>query len=148
MDMHVPFSPTRLPPRLPYDTEQSSLYSRALSVSTLNTALCACGPQTSLAALGSTLTVGVPCFLTWGPSLTAVDARCNWITTNYANHCLNLFFVFKLCLVSPRCSMTLSALLISCLIYKTVVSCSNQCVFRPPIKVLWLNILRKITFLT
>ena len=56
-------------------SEQSSLYSRALSVSTLNTALCACGPQTSLAALGSTLTVGVPCFLTWGPSLTAVDAR-------------------------------------------------------------------------
>ena len=61
---------------------------------------------------------------------------CNWITSSYTNHCLNLFFVFKLCFVSPRCSMTLSALLISCLIYKTVVSCSNQCVFRPPIKVL------------
>ena len=29
------------------------------------------------------------------------------------------------------------------LIYKIVVSCNNQCVIRPPTKILWLNILRK-----
>ena len=68
---------------------------------------------------------------------------CNWITSSYTNHCLNLFFVLKLCFVSPCCSMTLSALLISCLIYKIVASCSNQCAIRPPTKLLWLNILRK-----
>ena len=47
------------------------------------------------------------------------------------NHCLNLFFVFKLCFVSHSCTMSLSmllaALLTFCPIYKIVISCSNQC---------------------
>ena len=71
---------------------------------------------------------------------------CNWITSSYTNHCLNLFFVFKLRFVSPAAlllSMLIAALLISYLINKNAVSCNNQCVIGPQTKLLWLNILRK-----
>ena len=30
----------------------------------------------------------------------------NWITTSSTNHCLNLFFVCKLCFVSPCCTIS------------------------------------------
>ena len=77
--------------------------------------------------------------------LTKPKINFNWITTSYINHSLNV--LFSNCFVSPCCTMSLSmllaALLMSSLIYKTVVSCSNQCVIRPPKIFVWLNILRK-----
>ena len=57
--------------------------------------------------------------------LTKLKINFNWIKTSYINHSLKIFFVFKLCFVSPCCTMSLSASPISCLIYKIVVSCSD-----------------------
>ena len=56
----------------------------------------------------------------------------NWITTNYTNHCFNLFFVFKLFMICVSLLHYDFACLTSyinfTLFCKIVVSYSNQCI--------------------
>ena len=96
------------------------------------------------------------CLSTYGRYTETVNSSLNqlcllWVSQplqlDYKfNHCLNLFFAFKLRFVSHCCTRSLSvllaALLTFCPICKTVISCSNVQI-KPPVKLLRLNILRK-----
>ena len=72
-----------------------------------------------------------------------LQRHSNWSTSSYRNHCLHLFFVFKLCFVclcwTTSLSMSLASFLKNSLILRTVASCRTQRVIRPP-TLPWLNI--------
>lgn len=74
-------------------------------------------------------------------------AYCDQITISYTNHCFNFFSLFSnyLCLVSFCCILlTLLAVLLYILFYKTIISFITQCTTRP-LKKIRLNVLRQST---